>query len=137
MNTIARADQPQLLSRGDKRGLQLFAGILPQAAESDLAHFMVQTGETPKFIEDAQIPEEVISGRRQPVTIRAELISCGGTMVVEIALDDPILQHASEYYSIASRRPGELPRKCEIADEQHRGTSRDAGPAAQQPAPIA
>src|SRR5689334_15444455 len=96
VNTIARTDQSQLLSGGRERGLELLAGILPQTAENDLTHFIPQAFEPAKIIEDAGIPEEVIAGRWQLVTVRAELVPGCGTMVVEIVLDDPILQHASE-----------------------------------------
>src|SRR5262245_61285847 len=41
-------------------------------------------------------------------------------MVVEIAFDDAILQHAPEGNAEAARRPGELPRQGEIRREQHR-----------------
>ena len=50
-------------------------------------------------------------------------------MVVEIALDDSILQHAAEGNSEAARRPGELSRESEIGREQHgrSGCDRTAG----------
>src|SRR5262249_31919517 len=79
-----------------------------------------EAAEATELIEDAVAPEEIICGCRQLVAVRTELEPRRGTMVVEVALDDSILQHAAEGNAEAARRPGELPRQGEIRREQHR-----------------
>ena len=116
-------DQPQLRCRSRNGGFDLLQRIFLQTAQDDKAHLLAEAAEATELVEDAVAPQEVIGGRRQLIAIRTEFEPRGWTMVVEIALDDAILQHAAEGNAEAARRPNELPRQREIAREQH-GRSR-------------
>jgi len=100
--------------------------------QDDEAHLFVEAAEATELVEDAVAPQEIIGGCRQFVAVRTKLEPRGWTMVVEIALDDAILQHAAEGNSEAARRPSELPRQGEIAREQHGCSSGNGAPAGEK-----
>src|SRR5262245_16963279 len=126
VRAVAGRDQPQLPCRSRKGGFDLLQRILLQTVQDDEAHLLVEAAEATELIEDAVAPQKIIGGCRQLVAVWTKLEPHEWTMVVEIALDDAILQHAAEGNSEAARRPRELPRQGEIAREQH-GRSRGNG----------
>ena len=77
-------------------------------------------------------PQEVIAGRRQLVAVRTKLEGLAGAVVVEIAFDQPILEHSTEGDAGASGRPGELAGQCEIAEQQDQRSGHDAQAAPDQ-----
>src|SRR5262245_25658523 len=129
VRAVTGRDQPQLRYRSRKGGFDLLQRILLQTVQDDEAHLLIEAAEATEFVEDAVAPQKIIGGCRQLVAVRTELEPRGWTMIVEIALDDAILQHAAEGNSEAARRPSELSRQGEIAHEQH-GCSRGNGAAA-------
>src|SRR5207248_7275532 len=96
-----------------------------EAVQDDEAHFFAEAVEAAELIEYAPVPQELIGSGRQLVAIRTQPESRVWAMLVEIALDDPILQHAAESNPEAARRPCELPRKGKIRREQHCRAGRE------------
>ena len=132
VRAVTGRDQPQLPRRSRKGGFDLLQRILLQTVQDDEAHLFVEAAEATELVEDAVAPQEIIGGCRQFVAVRTKLEPRGWTMVVEIALDDAILQHAAEGNSEAARRPSELPRQGEIAREQHGCSSGNGAPAGEK-----
>ena len=125
MHSVAACELPELFCRSGKRGFELQHRILLEAVQDDEAHFFAEAVEAAELIEYAPVPQELIGSGRQLVAIRTQPESRVWAMLVEIALDDPILQHAAESNPEAARRPCELPRKGKIRREQHCRAGRE------------
>src|SRR5262249_13097663 len=125
MHAVSACDLPELSCGSRERGFELQQRILLEAIQDDQAHFLAEAVEAAKLIEHAPAPQELIGSGRQLVAIRTQLEPRVWAMVVEIALDDSILQHAAESNPEAARRPGQLPRKSKVCREQHRRAGRE------------
>jgi hypothetical protein len=109
---------------GAQRGLGLHGGIIAQAAEHDGAHLIAEAGKAAEFVEHALAPQERVGVERQFVAVRAQLELRVRTMIIEIAGDDAVLQHAAERQAVAARRPGHRFADDIIRAEQHDGAEQ-------------
>src|SRR5262249_34289608 len=125
MYAITGGDKAELARGRRKSGFDLLQRIFMHAAEHDKTHLLTEPIEAAELIEDAIIPQEVVGGSRQIVAIRTELEPRIRTMIIEIALDDPVLQHTAERDTEAARRPRQLPRQGKVGGEQHCRSKRN------------
>ena len=124
-------DVRQLLRGGSERGFGLPCRICFQRMQRDMAHLVVQAGETAELVEHAVAPQEVVRGGGQLVAIGAELQIFGRAMIAQILRHDAVLHHAAEGDAGAAGRPGQLPRQRKIRRQQYRGAGNDGQAALQ------
>ena len=104
----------KLSGGGFDRRFRLRDGIGDQRMPDDVGHLVAKSIEPAEVIEHAISPQEVVPGRRQCVPVGAQFESFFGAMIVEIAFDEPILEHAAKSDARASRCPGDLARQREV-----------------------
>src|ERR1700738_448220 len=78
--------------------------IIAQASQHDGPHFVPEPVKPPKAIEHAVVPEKLVGSRGQLGPEWTKLQVRLGTMIVEVAAYNAILQHAPEHDPVAARR---------------------------------
>ncbi len=105
--------------------LNLQAGIVDDAADRDVRHFLTESGEASKLVKQGTAPEPDIGVVGKLVLVGAERQFRIRTMVVEIFIDDAVLQHASERQRETAWRPGETFRHHKIRGKDKHAAKRE------------
>ena len=95
-NSLAGAEPDKLPRCGSYRRHGLQCGILPQTAEDYCAHFIPQAIEPAQLIEHALAPEKRIGIVWKPTAEWTQVQWHLTTMILQIAIDDPVLQQPAK-----------------------------------------